>query len=343
MNALLSVTARRKAVVLVNLGTPDAPTPKAIRRYLREFLSDPRVIDISPVARWLLLNAVILPFRPRKTAPMYQSVWLKDGSPLLVHSLAQQKALQAQLPEYEVLLAMRYGAPSLGDALARCDALGIRDVSVLPLFPHEASASTGSVREAVYGYYRGHPRVPSLRMVAPFFDHPAFVAALSSRLERSLPSDVQHVLFSYHGLPERQLRREDGTGHCFSSASCCEVKTPASAHCYRAQCFATTRALAATLKVPHTTTFQSRLGRTPWIQPFTDVVLAELPSKGIKRVCIISPGFVTDCLETVEELGKRAVDQFRAAGGETLTVVPCLNADDAFIETLVQLVKGPHA
>lgn len=330
---------RKKAVVLVNLGTPDAPTPEAIRRYLREFLSDPRVIDINPLSRWLLLNLIILPFRPSKTAPMYQSVWLSDGSPLLVYSVAQQKALQAQMPDTEVLLAMRYGSPSIESALERCDALRIREVTIVPMFPHEASASTGSVREYVYQYYQGHPRMPSLRVVPPFFDDALFVQALAKQLEQLVPADVEHVLFSYHGLPERQLIREDGTGTCFATSDCCE-KNP---HCYRAQCLATTRSLTAKLTVPHSSTFQSRLGRTPWVRPFTDEVLAELAGKGIKRVAMITPGFVTDCLETLEELGVRAQEQFRSLGGESLTVVPCLNANDVFISALANLVRAPHA
>ena len=334
-----SPNSRHRAIVLVNLGTPDAPTPQAVRRYLRAFLSDPRVIDVNAVGRWLLLHLVILPFRPRKTAKLYQSVWLEGGSPLLVHSQAQRRALQAKLPDTEVLLAMRYGAPSLDAALAHCDALRIRDITIVPLFPHEASATTGSVREAVYRAYEGHPRVPSLRMVAPFFDDAGYLEALSAQLRRWLPADVQHVLFSYHGLPERQLGREDGTGHCLSSPDCCQT----SRHCYRAQCLATTRALAASLTVPHTTTFQSRLGRVPWVTPYTDQMLHELAASGIKRVGLIAPGFVADCLETLEELGKRAVEQFRSLGGETLTVIPCLNADPAFIDVLARLTRPDRA
>ena len=334
-----ALESRQRAVVLVNLGTPEAPTPAAVRSYLREFLSDPRVIDINAVGRWLLLNLIILPFRPSKTAKLYQKVWADAGSPLLVNSQAQQRALQARMPDTEVLLAMRYGSPSLADALARCDAMRIRDVTIVPMFPHEASASTGSVREAVYGYYLSHPRVPSLRVVPPFFDDPGYLAALSAQLQRSLPNDVQHVLFSYHGLPERQLRREDGTGHCFSSPNCCQTNR----HCYRAQCLATTRALASMLQVPHSSTFQSRLGRTPWITPFTDVVIQELAGKGLKRIALITPGFVADCLETLDELGNRAVEQFRSLGGESLTVVPCLNADPGFIDTLERLCRPTGA
>jgi ferrochelatase len=176
-------------------------------------------------------------------------------------------------------------------------------------------------------------------MVQPFYADPGFVNALAGQLQRTLPADIEHVLFSYHGLPERQLRVEDGTGYCFSSAACCD--TMGNPHCYRAQCYATTRALAAKLPVPHTTTFQSRLGRTPWVKPYTDVVLEELAAKGIKRIAVTSPGFVADCLETVEELGKRAVTQFTSLGGESLTVVPCLNGDPSFIDVLERLVKRP--
>ncbi len=346
MNALVA-THRKRAVVLINLGTPDAPTPDAIRRYYREFLSDPRVVDLPALGRWLLLNLVILPFRPSKTAPLYQSIWRPEGSPLLAYTREQERALQARLPDTEVMAAMRYGHPSLENALRRCDELRIRDITVVPMFPQEASATTGSIREAVYRHYHGHPRVPSLRVVAPFFNDTGYVDALVAQWRHHVPADVEHVVFSYHGLPERQVRREDGTGHCLASQNCCDELTSVNAHCYRAQCLATTRlvsealASVAGVKQPHTTSFQSRLGRVPWLRPYTDQVVDDLARQGVKRVALLTPGFVTDCLETLEELGHAAAKRFVGLGGERLTVVPCLNADTLFIDTLARLA-APH-
>ncbi|MBE2253805.1 MAG: ferrochelatase [Myxococcus sp.] len=340
MNALTTTPKKRRAVVLVNLGTPSAPTPGAVRAYLREFLSDPRVVDLHPVARWVLLNLVILPRRPGRVAPLYQSIWMEDGSPLLVHGRALERQVQALLPDAEVVLAMRYGAPSLTEALERIDGLRLRDVTVVPLFPHEASATTGSVREAVYTHYRGHPRVPSVRVVPPFFDDAGYLEALAENVRGQLPGDVQHVLFSYHGLPERQVRREDGTGQCLAATSCCAALTEKNAHCYRAQCFATTRAIAAKLGLGDvSTSFQSRLGRDPWIGPATDAALEALVERGVTRVAVVTPGFVADCLETLEELGKAAVERFHQRGGQ-LTVVRCLNDDPTFARVIARLTDA---
>jgi ferrochelatase len=336
MNALATLGPRRRAVVLVNLGTPAEPTPGAVRAYLREFLSDPRVVDLHPLARWLLLRLIILPRRPRKVAPLYRSIWTPEGSPLLVHGKALTAKVQALLPDAEVVLAMRYGAPSLAAALDHVDRLRLRDVTIVPLFPHEASATTGSVREAVYSYYRGHPRVPSLRVVAPFFDDDGFLDAVAGRVRASLPPGVEHALFSYHGLPERQVRREDGTGACLTGA-CCDTLEARNAHCYRAQCFATTRLLAARLGLAKAeTSFQSRLGRDPWLGPSTEDAIGRLAAAGVKRLALVTPGFVADCLETLEELGKAAVMRARALGVE-LSVCPCLNDSEGFARVIARL------
>lgn len=335
MNAL-SLTERRRALVLVNLGTPEAPTPEAVRRYLREFLSDPRVIDLHPIARWLLLNLIILPRRPAVVAPRYASIWTPQGSPLLVHGQALARSVQALLPDTHVMLAMRYGSPSLAEVLVRLDELRVREITVLPLFPHEASATTGSVREAVYSHYRAHPRVPSLRLVAPFHADDGYLEVLANHVKARLPADVEHVLFSYHGLPERQVRREDGTDQCLRGG-CCDALTERNRHCYRAQCFATTRAIAQRLGLASVgTSFQSRLGRDRWIEPSTVDTLKALAEKGVKKVALVTPGFVADCLETLEELGQGEVEHFRALGG-TLTVIACLNGDESFARVVARL------
>jgi ferrochelatase len=332
-------------VLLVNLGTPDAPTPGAVRRYLREFLSDPRVIDIHPVARKLLLELVILPLRPRKSAEAYAKIWTAEGSPLLTLSRALEAKVRAAMgPGYLVELAMRYGSPSIPDALGRLRAGGARRLLVAPLYPQYSSSATGSSLEAVFAALAGQHVVPAVSVLPAFYDDPGFISAFAAvgapALERERPD---HVLFSFHGLPERHVRASDHSGqHCLRSASCCEAIGEANRDCYRAQCFATARALAARLALAPgswSVSFQSRLGRTPWIKPYTDLRLDELAREGKRRLCVFCPAFVADCLETLEEIGLRARAQFLAAGGESLTLVPSLNASEAWVGALVQLLR----
>jgi ferrochelatase len=331
-------------VLLVNLGTPDSPRVADVRRYLREFLSDPRVIDINPAGRWLLLNLFILPFRPAKSARAYQSIW-GDGSPLLTHSRRLTEAVQRTLGAgYQVELAMRYGAPSIPDALARLQAAQPSKIVVLPLFPQYSSAATGSAVERVYDVLGAAWNVVPLEVRGAFHDDPGFIDAFAQVASQHLPPfRADHVLFSYHGLPERQIRKSDPTGrHCLTSPTCCDAMVPANRACYRAHCFATTRALAARLALApdrHSVSFQSRLGRTPWISPYTDLVLPELARAGKKRLAILSPAFVADCLETVEEIGIRARDQWRSLGGEELLLVPSLNAEPRWVEAVVRLIR----
>jgi len=335
--------------LLVNLGTPDAATPAAVRRYLREFLSDPRVIDIHPVARKLLLELVILPVRPRKSAEAYAKVWTAEGSPLLTLSRALEAKVRAALgPGHLVELAMRYGSPSIPDALARLLAGGARRLVVAPLYPQYSSAATGSSVEAVFAALAGQHVVPPVSVLPPFHDDPGFVSAFAAVgapvLAREKPD---HVLFSFHGLPERHVKASDHSGrHCLRSASCCDALGEANRDCYRAQCFATARALAARLALAPgswSVCFQSRLGRTPWIKPYTDLRLDELAREGKKRLCVFCPAFVADCLETLEEIGLRARAQFLAGGGESLALVPSLNASDAWVEALAKLLRRTAA
>ena len=333
-----------RGVLLMQLGTPDAPTPAAVRRYLREFLGDPRVIDLPALPRRLLLEAVILPTRPRASAEAYAKIWSAEGSPLLVHSRALRDGLDAALGrDFAVELGMRYGQPSLGDGLRRLEERGVRDVLAVPLFPQWAEASGGSALAALFAEPAAG-RLASLRALPPCFDRPGFAEAWRSlaapRLERFRPD---HVLFSYHGLPERQVRRADRDGaHCLLRPDCCERPGAALAHCYRAQCIATTRAVARALELPpqrHSSAFQSRLGRTPWIAPYTDHVLPELAASSVRRLAVLCPSFVADCLETLEEIGLRARDQWRELGGEELLLVPSLNAEPVWVETLASWVR----
>ncbi|MCX4243409.1 ferrochelatase [Paraliomyxa miuraensis] len=339
----------RLGVLLVNLGTPDAPRPPEVRRYLREFLSDPRVLDINPVTRWLLLNLVILPLRPQRSARAYTKVWSEQGSPLLVHGRSLRAALAERLPTLPVVLAMRYGTPSIAAALDQLRADGCDHVVVLPLFPQYASSSTGSAVEAVYREAGRRWNTPMITVVPPFFDDLRFVEAFAQVGQPVLDElRPDHVLMSFHGLPERHMHKSDESGgHCLRSDDCCRKITDANRNCYRAQCFATARALAGRLGLSEgdwSVAFQSRLGRDPWIKPYTDERLVELARGGTKRLAVFCPAFVADCLETLEEIGMRADEDFRAAGGERLMLVPSLNAHPTWVDAVAGMIEEalPH-
>jgi ferrochelatase len=329
-------------LLLVNLGTPDAPDTPSVRRYLRQFLSDPRVLDINPVGRAALLNLVILPFRPARSAEAYRKIWGADGSPLLSHSRALTAAVATRLGErWRVELGMRYGNPSIEAALGALRRAGCDRVVVLPLYPQYSAASTGSTVEEVCRVAARLWVTPMLTFVGAFYDDPRFIEAFVAVGRPILDAGWDHVLFSYHGLPERQTQRTDETGaHCLRRHDCCDAIVAANRNCYRAQCFATTRALVAALGLregSYSTAFQSRLGRTPWIRPFTDEVVRELAGRGVKRLAIYEPSFVADCLETLEEIGIRARDDFRAHGGEELALIPSLNATAPWVEAVAHL------
>jgi ferrochelatase len=331
-------------LLLINLGTPDAPTPPAVRRYLREFLGDPRVLDISALGRAALLHLVILPRRPKASAHAYQSIWDPErGSPLLYHSRDLAAGVAQKLGDgWRVELAMRYASPSIADGLAALERAGVERIVVLPLFPQYASSSTGTAVARVMELAGERWNVPPLDFIPAFYDDPGFITAFE-RVAAPVLADFKpdHVLFSYHGLPVRQITKTDTAGtHCFKTPTCCE--TLANPHCYRAQCFATTRALAPRLGLAperHTVCFQSRLGRTPWIEPFTDVELDRLAKAGTKRLAVMCPAFVADCLETLEEIGIRAREQWKAAGGEELVLVPSLNATPAWIDAVCAMAE----
>lgn len=331
-------------LLLLNLGTPDEPTTPAVRRYLREFLGDPRVLDMNPIGRALLLNLIILPRRPAKSAHAYQSIWdPKRGSPLLYHSQDLAAGVAASLgAAWKVELVMRYGNPTIAAGLDALLAAKVDRIVVIPLFPQHAMSSTETAVARVTELAAQRTGVPPIEFVPAFYDDEGFLdafAAVGAPALADLAPD--HVLFSFHGLPVRHIKKTDETnGHCFSSAACCDTMT--SKNCYRAQCYSTARALAARLGLApetYTVCFQSRLGRTPWIQPFTDVVLDELAAKGVKRLAVLCPAFVADCLETVEEIGMRAKAQFTAHGGEDLVLVPSLNSSPKWIDAVAGLAQ----
>jgi len=332
-------------VLLINLGTPDAPTVPAVRRYLRQFLSDPLVIDINPVGRWLLVNLIIAPFRSPKSARAYQKIWNDRGSPLKYNSQDLADAAAEKLGQgYAVELGMRYGSPSIETAMKRLVERGASELRVLPLYPQYSTSATGSSQEEVFRVAKRMGNSLPLRFLMPFFEHPGFIRAFAEigapRLEEFKPD---HVLFSFHGLPERQIEKVDtGGNHCLKSPHCCDKVIPANGLCYRAHSFATARAIAAELKLApenFSVSFQSRLGRTPWIKPYTDLVLPELIRSGKKRIAVYCPSFVADCLETLEEIGIRAREQAEALGGK-VELIPSLNANATWVDAVCEMVRG---
>jgi ferrochelatase len=330
--------------LLLNLGTPDAPTTSAVRRYLREFLHDPRVVDLPALGRWLLVEGVILPTRPRKSAEAYRKIWTPEGSPLLLESLQLLERVRARLgPTVAVELGMRYGNPSIAAALDKLRAAGVTHLVAAPLYPQYSSAATGSSLEAVFAALALGDTVLPVATLPAFYDDPGFLDAFAAVGRTALgTARADHVLFSFHGLPERQVRRADPSGtHCLASGSCCAAIGAVNRDCYRAQCYATARGLAERLGLVEggwTVTFQSRLGRTAWISPATDAVIPELAAQGKKRLAVFCPAFVADCLETLEEVGMRAREQFRSLGGEDLVLVPSLNASAPWVEALCGLL-----
>jgi ferrochelatase len=332
-------------VLLLNLGTPRSPETSDVRRYLREFLLDPRVLDVSGPLRWLIVHGAILPFRPQRSAAAYRQIWTERGSPLLEHGRELAQEVGRALGErYAVALGMRYGWPSIPAALAELVARGAESVLVVPLFPQYAGSSTGSALERTYRAAGRLWNVPRLRVLAPYYDDPLYIGALADSAREPLAEfKPDHVLLSYHGLPERQIARSDPGGRACLSAQDCDAAPSAHARfCYRAHCLATSRALSRALELgegQHTTSFQSRLGRTPWIRPHTDVLLPELAARGVRRLAVLCPSFVADCLETLEEIAIRAREQWRAAGGEELLAVPCLNAQPNWVAALAQRIR----
>lgn len=336
---------RQTGVLLVNLGTPEAPETGAVRRYLRQFLSDPRVLTLPGPLRWLLLNLVILPTRPARSAEAYRQIWTPQGSPLLLHSRELARGVGERLgPEFEVVLAMRYGEPSIARGLERLEQAGVGRVIVLPLFPQYASSVTASVSAEIFACLDRQGDIPPVEILGAFYDEPAFAASWAGFARAPLAEfGADHVLFSFHGLPEDQIRASDPTdGHCLASPDCCDRPGPSLRRCYRAQCFATARGLEASLGLDPSGTsvaFQSRLGPRPWIRPFTDERLPELAEAGVKRLAVFCPSFVADCLETLEEVGIRLRAQWAELGGEALWLAPCPNGDPGFADAVAEWIR----
>lgn len=338
-------TKHKTSVLLLNLGTPDEPTAAAIRRYLREFLSDPRVLDIPRFFFFLLLYGVILPFRPQKVRAGYQAIWQKLGSPLLFYSQSLKNKVAKNLGEdFDVRLAMRYGNPSIADTLSNLSFT--KRLVVIPLYPHYAASSTATALAKVYEELAKRWDVIPVSVHGDFFDDPQFIKLQVEMIRASLAQapDWDHLLFSYHGLPARHLSRsgcDHAAEHCLKEI--CPNREENSVHrCYRQQCYAGTHEIVKSLGLEagrYTVSFQSRLGRTPWIQPYTDLILPDLIKRGYRRLVVCSPSFVADCLETSDELDIRLRQQWQDLGGESLHVVPSLNDSDAWGELIAAWCK----
>ncbi len=318
---------RRIGVLLAQLGTPDAPTPAALRRYLRQFLSDRRVVERNRVLWWFVLRLLVLPRRPRQSAARYRRIWSRDGSPLLVISRSQARALEAELNRHEperfkVVLGMRYGSPSIASAVRELLGWGADRLLLFPLYPQYAGATTGSTYDEVFRQLSMLRFVPALRVVPPYYAHTAYIEALAQSVREAmtpLPRPPDKILISFHGLPQRHADRGDP---------------------YASHCEATARSLAARAGWENGTyliSYQSRSGREPWLQPYTDETLVGLARTGVRHVMVICPGFVADCLETVDEIGDVGLKQFRAAGGETLQLVGGLNDRPRWIAAMTEI------
>ncbi len=330
-----------KGVLLVNLGSPDSPSVRDVRRYLNEFLMDPRVIDVPWLLRRFIVGMILLR-RPKESAHAYGKIWTAEGSPLIVTTRRLQAELQQRLP-VPVEVAMRYQNPSIPHAVRAQAARGVRQLLLIPLFPHYAMSSYETAVERVRAVVRRLAPQMQLRVQPPYFEAPDYIEALVASASEYLARGYDHLLFSYHGVPERQIRETDPTGrHCLSAPDCCQTDGPVLARCYRAQCLRTTAAFVKRAGVPdgrYSVAFQSRLGKDPWLQPYTDAELVRLAQAGKRRMLVICPAFVADCLETLEEIGLRGRESFLAAGGSEFTQIPCLNTHPLWVATLERMVR----
>lgn len=333
----------KKGVLLVNLGSPDSTTTKDVKKYLGEFLMDERVIDIPYLVRSLLVKGIILNTRPRKSAKAYRKIWWPEGSPLIVLSKRLYKKVQEKV-ELPVALAMRYGNPSLEFGLQQLVNQGITNVLVVPLYPQFAMATTETI--LVLAQQLVEQKFPTLQLesLPAFYNKKDYIQNLAASIQEYKNSfQPDYILFSYHGVPERHIKKSDVTkSHCKIDGQCCITSSAAHEFCYRHQCYETTRQVAEALGLEegtYSTSFQSRLGRDPWLQPYTDATIDGLAQKGIKKLAVATPAFVSDCLETLEEIGMEAAHSFKENGGEDFLAIPCLNDRDDWVATLSNWIK----
>ncbi|TRO67301.1 ferrochelatase [Christiangramia sabulilitoris] len=327
-----------KGVLMVNLGSPDSTNPKDVKKYLGEFLMDERVIDVPYWARTLLVKGIILNTRPKKSAEAYQKIWWEEGSPLIVLS----ERLQSKIDDntsVPIALAMRYGTPSILQGLQELHDKGVDEVLLFPLYPQFAMATTETILVLAEELRKKHFPEMSFTTVPPFYNHPDYIRTLANSIDETLiDKEYEHILFSYHGVPERHIRKSDITNsHCKIDGSCCQSASTAHQFCYRHQCYETTRLVAEYLEMKPNTysvSFQSRLGFDPWLKPYTDRTIERFGKQGMKNLAIVTPAFVSDCLETLEEIAMEGEEIFHEVGGKKFTVVPCLNDREEWVKVL---------
>jgi protoporphyrin/coproporphyrin ferrochelatase len=335
--------SKKRGIILMNLGSPDSTEVKDVQKYLMQFLMDGRVIDYPFLFRKILVGWIIVPVRAPKSAEAYKTIWTKDGSPLVVLTKQLQQALQQQIEE-PVEIAMRYGNPTVEFAYNNLlkKMPGIEEVIAVPLYPHYAMSSYETAVEYAKEIYAKNKYPFKLNFIKPYYNEENYINALSENIRPYLQQDYDQILFSYHGVPGRHIRKSDLTGnHCLKVTDCCNVSSSAHATCYRHQVFTTTKLVAEKLKIPadkFSVSFQSRLGKG-WLEPFTDVRLEEMPKEGIKKLLIVCPAFVSDCLETLEEIAERGKESFMNAGGEKYTMIPCLNTNPLWVNTIAKWIN----
>lgn len=332
---------KKTAVILINVGTPDEPTVKAVRRYLSEFLNDQRVIDIPVVLQKILVNLIIVPFRAPKSTKLYQRLWTEKGSPLLYFSEQVQAGLQEKLgSRADVFMAMRYGNPSVGKALSAIRRGNYDRVVVFPMFPQYASSTSGTAIQAVIGQVVKWNTIPEIRVVNQFYDHPAFLEAFAERIRSYQPEKFDHIVFTYHGLPNRHLEKNHPP-ESINTCNCENALPPFGKFCYKATCYQTTRELAKLLGLPkeqYSVSFQSRLSNN-WMTPFTDKNLKDKARLGCKNILVVAPSFVADCLETTVEIGWEYREMFEREGGERLQMVESLNDSPRWIAAMEEILN----
>jgi protoporphyrin/coproporphyrin ferrochelatase len=334
-----------KALLLINLGSPDSTEVKDVKKYLDEFLMDERVIDLPFWKRALLVRGIILNFRPKKSAAAYRSIWWEEGSPLVVLNRRLQKKVGDRC-DIPVALAMRYGNPSIAKAVTELKANypGLKSLQIIPLYPQYAMSTYETVVEKVKGVMADMNFSLDLEWTPPFYNDPDYIRLLTEKIRPVVESGYDKILFSYHGVPKRHIFKGDITGeHCLKYDDCCNIKSDAHAWCYRHQCYAVTKAVCDALNIPEekcVQTFQSRLGRDPWLTPYTDKTLEQLGSEGVQKLLVVCPAFVTDCLETLEEIQEEGKDIFHKAGGGEFHYIPCLNDDDEWAALLASWTEG---
>lgn len=326
-----------KGILLVNLGSPDSPTPTDVKRYLGQFLMDERVIDIPFIFRWLLVKGIIVNTRAKKSAAAYQKIWTKEGSPLVVISQKMVDRLQEKM-DCPIALGMRYGSPSIADGLKALDQQGVDEVLMIPLYPQFAMSTTETVIEQAKEDLRQFENM-TMEVLPAFYNDESYLSVISEQMKSEQEDDTyDHFLFSYHGLPERHIKKSDITqSHCKIDASCCVTPSPAHEFCYRHQAYKSTEEIASRLGLKegtYSTSFQSRLGRDPWLQPYTDETLVKLAEEGKKNIKVVAPSFVADCLETLEEMDMENREVFMESGGEKYQFISCLNTYPGWIDVL---------